>query len=429
MSKPKGWRETSIRELGGPGAVQTGPFGAELHADDYVASGVPLVLIRNIGNGEVHEEGLPLITKYDAQRLSNYSLKAGDIVFSRVGRVGSCFLASERQAGWIISGQLLRVRIPDRAINKRFALQLLLSEPIQAAINDKSVGTTRQSINTSILEQLVLCLPDQVEQRRIAAILDTLDNAIRSTERLIAKLQLAKKGFLQNLLTRGIDESGHLRDPLRHPGEFRNSALGLIPRDWRVVRCSELCKEIVVGIVVKPAQYYIAEGIPILRSANVREDGIDMSDLKFMSRQNHKALSKSSVRPGDVLTVRTGYPGTSAAITQDVGEVNCVDVIISRPGDEVIPDFLVLWVNSPYGKGQVLTGQGGLAQQHFNISQMKKLLVAVPSLREQGVITKIASSWAARSHNEEQKLEKFRLLKQGLMNDLLTGRVRVGVTA
>ena len=57
MSKPKGWRETSIRELGGPGAVQTGPFGAELHADDYVASGVPLVLIRNIGNGEVHEAG------------------------------------------------------------------------------------------------------------------------------------------------------------------------------------------------------------------------------------------------------------------------------------------------------------------------------------------------------------------------------------
>ena len=154
-----------------------------------------------------------------------------------------------------------------------------------------------------------------------------------------------------------------------------------------------------------------------------------MSDLKFMSRQSHELLRKSSVRPGDVLTVRTGYPGTSAVVTDDVSDANCVDVIISRPNGAINPNFLALWVNSPLGKDQVLAGQGGLAQQHFNIGQMKKLLVAVPSLEEQCVITEIVSSWEARVHAEIEKLQKLRLIKRGLVDDLLTGRAQMASSA
>jgi len=272
-------------------------------------------------------------------------------------------------------------------------------------------------------------IPPLAEQGQIGEILDAADEEVRCTEQLIAKLEQAKQGILHDLLTCGIDKDGHLRDPHRHPEDFWNSALGLIPADWRVASCDELCEHIVVGIVIKPTQYYIAEGVPILRSANVREGGIDMSDLKFMSRQSHELLRKSSVRPGDVLTVRTGYPGTSAVITDDIGDANCVDIIISRPNGAVNSNFLALWVNSPFGKGQVLAGQGGLAQQHFNIGQMKKLLVGVPSPGEQRVITEIVSSWEARVRAEIENLEKLRVMKQGLMDNLLTGRVRVGASA
>ena len=129
------------------------------------------------------------------------------------------------------------------------------------------------------------------------------------------------------------------------------------------------------------------------------------------------------------MTVRTGYPGTSAVITDDVGDANCVDIIISRPNAAVNSNFLALWVNSPFGKGQVLAGQGGLAQQHFNIGQMKKLLVGVPSPGEQRVIAEIVSSWEAGVRAEIENLEKLRVMKQGLMDDLLTGRVRVGASA
>jgi restriction endonuclease S subunit len=295
-------------------------------------------------------------------------------------------------------------------------------------LHEQASVDRRGAVRYRDFSKISLVLPPLAEQQRIAEILDMVDEAIRSAETLIAKLEQARQGLLHDLLTRGIGigKSTHLRDPHSHPEEFCNSALGPIPKVWRVARCDELCQYIVVGIVVKPTQYYVTEGVPILRSANVREDGIDMSDLKFMSGQNHKILKKSSVRPGDVLTVRTGYPGTSAVITDKVGEANCVDIIISRPADTVSPNFLALWINSPLGKGQVLAGQGGLAQQHFNIGQMKKLLVAVPGLAEQRVITEIFSSWEARVRTEIEKLEKLRALKQGLIDDLLTGRVRVG---
>jgi type I restriction enzyme S subunit len=79
-----------------------------------------------------------------------------------------------------------------------------------------------------------LVLPPLPEQRRIAAILDTLDTAIRTTERLIAKLELVKQGLLHDLLTRGIDANGELRDPERHPDQFKDSALGPISEEWEV---------------------------------------------------------------------------------------------------------------------------------------------------------------------------------------------------
>src|SRR5690606_33484545 len=81
-----------------------------------------------------------------------------------------------------------------------------------------------------------ICLPPLPEQRRIAAILDTLDEAIRQTEALIAKLKQIKRGLLHDLLTRGIDDNGELRDPERHPEQFRDSPLGRVPRGWMVSR-------------------------------------------------------------------------------------------------------------------------------------------------------------------------------------------------
>lgn len=378
--------------------MQTGPFGAQLHADDYVDDGTPLILIRNIRDGRLSEDGLPMISHQDADRLSAYALAEGDIVFSRVGRVGSCFLTEAHHAGWIISGQLLRMRIPKSAIDHRYLLHALQAAPAQEAIADASVGTTRTSINTAILEELLVPVPPLREQRRIAEVLDTIDDTIRATERIIKKRELVRLGVT--------------RDQLRAVAGNQMSTV------------QELVDEVTVGIVVRPTQYYASSGIPVLRSANVREDGLVMTNLTYMSPDNHRRLAKTSVAPGDLLTVRTGYPGITSVVPPTVLTANCVDVVITRVGDRIEPEFLALWINSEFGKGHVLARQGGLAQQHFNVGDMKPLPVPIVERSVQRRIVDTCRKQMSLLATERRQLVKLRRLREGLVEDLLSGRVR-----
>lgn len=289
-----------------------------------------------------------------------------------------------------------------------------------------SQGTTFAAIGGADLRTLLVAeIPDE-EAKVLETVLDTLDTQIQTTEALIAKLEKVKEGLLHDLLTRGIDEDGRLRrSPEQAPELYKESPLGLIPREWVPSSGAQACKEIVVGIVIKPTQYYRASGVPILRSANVRENRLSLDNLMYMSQQDHKAMSKSSVNPGDVLTVRTGYPGTSCVVDGSLEEANCVDIIISRVGEGLDPNFWALWINSDFGKGHVLKSQGGLAQQHFNVGDLKKIQLPIPAMPEQ---LKIVGTWGAlqeQIQKESTRLEKLQLQKTGLMDDLLTGRVRV----
>jgi len=123
--------------------------------------------------------------------------------------------------------------------------------------------------------------------------------------------------------------------------------------------------------------------------------------------------------------VRTGYPGTSCVVPPKFDGANCVDIIISRPGTEIESAFLATWINSDFGKGQVLRVQAGLAQQHFNVGELQKLLIAKPSIEEQRAIQIRLEAYETRIRTEEAYRDKLKLQKQGLMHDLLTGKVRV----
>jgi type I restriction enzyme S subunit len=265
---------------------------------------------------------------------------------------------------------------------------------------------------------------DKKEQEKIAEVLSTIDRVIAQTEAIIAKQQRIKTGLMQDLLTKGIDENGNIRSEATH--QFKDSVIGRIPVEWNVEPCGSICKEIIVGIVIRPAQYYKPSGVPVLRSANVKENAIDFSDLVYMSEKDNDSLSKSRLFAEDLVTVRTGYPGTTAVIPPELDGCNCVDIVISRPdARQIRSKFLALWINSDFGKKQVLEGQGGLAQQHFNVGEVRKLLVKVPTIEEQ---SRIENFWFIQSNSllkYQQHLRKLHRAKTGLMQDLLTGKVRV----
>ena len=324
------------------------------------------------------------------------------------------------------ANQAVLAVIPDEHIDSIFLFYALTA--IKEKILFQAQGSGQPNLNKQIIDRVTVDLPPLFEQRRIAEILSTLDEAIEQTEALIAKHQQIKAGLMHDLFTRGVTPDGHLR-PTREqaPDLYKESPLGWIPKEWDCRPCSQICERITVGIVIRPTQYYVKHGVPAFRSANVRETGIDPSDFVFISQEANNLLAKSQVRAGDILTVRTGYPGTSAVVPDEFSGANAIDILLSRPTSEVNSFFLCYWINSSFGKGHVLRTQGGLAQQHFNVGELRDLLVALPKPDEQRAITERLDSMSQHIRCEESVLAKWMKQKHGLMHDLLTGRVRAPV--
>lgn len=353
----------------------------------------------------------------------NSVFEAGDVLFGKL-RPNLRKCVSAPFSGYCSTDILvLRAR---NGNDPAFAARVFQTEAVGAEAERTSMGTKMPRTSWKGLSQFRVPIPEPKRQSKIAEVLDTLDAAIRGTEAVVAKLRSMKQGLLHDLLTRGIDANGDLRPPQPEaPHLYHQTPLGWLPKEWDWGKLEDYCSRICVGIVVKPADYYVDEGVPTFRSANVREGYISESDFVYISAASNALLHKSQIRKGDILTVRTGYPGTSAVVPEKYDGCNCVDILISTPLGSISSEFLCSWINSPFGKEQVLSGQGGLAQQHFNVGEMRELIVVNPRKTEQDEITSKIDAAEAKTLTEQSCLNKLRLQKSGLMDDLLTGRVPV----
>lgn len=315
--------------------------------------------------------------------------------------------------------------IESKTVDCDYLMQILSSSEFNSQKNLLAEGSTQEAVNNTKIKEIKFLIPESnSEQFTIASILSKADEAISQTEQLIAKYSRIKTGLMQDLLTKGIDEHGNIRSEETH--EFEDSPLGRIPNEWSVTSVNSLCKEIVVGIVIKPTQYYRETGIPMLRSQNITVDGIIMKDLVYMTEIDNNRLIKSKLSKDDVVSVRTGYPGTSAVVNKEIEGCNCIDLVISRVNQTLLnPHFLALWINSEQGRKQILNHQSGIAQQHFNVGQMKELMIIKLTISEQVAVLNKIDRINNQITDTKNQLSKLQSLKTGLMQDLLSGKVRV----
>jgi len=141
------------------------------------------------------------------------------------------------------------------------------------------------------------------------------------------------------------------------------------------------------------ADEYVATGIPFLRSQNILPFRITSDNLKFIPQSFHKKLSKSALHPGDVVVVRTGYPGTAAVIPEWLGKANCADLVVITPGPDLDASFLASVFNSNWGAASVAGRLVGAAQQHFNIGAARRLVVRIPPLSIQRKVSAVLSAY------------------------------------
>jgi type I restriction enzyme S subunit len=150
----------------------------------------------------------------------------------------------------------------------------------------------------------------------------------------------------------------------------------------------DMVEEVTVGHVGPMVNEYRPAGVPFLRSTNIQPYRLDTSDLVYISHAFHARLRKSTLRPGDLVVVRTGKPGTACVIPASFGEANCSDLVVIRPGDRADSRFLAYFING-MASGHVEAYAVGAVQQHFNIGEAKRLPVPALSLDEQRAIAEV----------------------------------------
>ena len=173
-----------IAKLNDIAELKTGPFGTQFSASEYVSEGIPVINVKNIGYGSIIEKGLDHVSKNTLERLSEHKLKEGDIVFGRKGSVDRHCLIRREQNGWMQGSDCIRARFTDASVYSEFVSYYLLTDAVKMKINNSAVGSTMASLNTDILGDIDIILPDYAEQKSIALTLGIIDKKIKNNNRI-----------------------------------------------------------------------------------------------------------------------------------------------------------------------------------------------------------------------------------------------------
>ena len=194
---PQGWTDATVGDFA---SVQTGPFGSQLHNEDYVESGTPIITVEHMDGKYIAHRNLPLVSQNDVDRLRKYDLHTGDSVFSRVGSVDRAVMVSQHEDGWLFSGRCLRVRPYDPNTGSYF-LWWFNQPVIRQLVTASAVGATMPSINTSILNSIRIVFPQKDIVTQFCKMADGLIEIIATNLEEIRKLNDARE-YIQLALSR-----------------------------------------------------------------------------------------------------------------------------------------------------------------------------------------------------------------------------------
>lgn len=379
---PGDWKVRTISEVAN---VKTGPFGSALHESDYAQDGTPIITVEHLSEYGVVHENLPLVSDSDRARLKSYSLQENDIVFSRVGSVDRNSLISQVENGWLFSGRLLRVRVSDPSVHSPYLSYHFHSEPFKQRVREVAVGQTMASLNTQILKGVSVVLPTPPEQRAIAEVLSDVDGLLGALEELIAKKRNIKQATMQQLLT------GKTRLP-GFSGEWEMKRLGDLLTyerpDRYIVQCTEYEERGDVPVLTANKSFvlgYTNEVIGVCRELPVIVFDDFTTDCKYVT-------FPFKVKSSAIKLLRSKHDQVSLRYVFERMQL----------------------IRFPLGD-----------HKRYYISEYQNVEVLAPHFDEQLAIVSFLSDMDTEIAALKARRDKTRAIRQGMMQQLLTGRVRL----
>ena len=308
--------------------IQTGPFGSQLHQKDYVSVGTPIITVEHLGENRIVHKDLPQVSDYDRDRLSRYTLREGDIVFSRVGSVDRRSLVHEAEEGWLFSGRCLRVRPDIDKIDPRYLSYFFGLPAFQEHIRSIAVGATMPSLNTHILSSVPIVYPSLPEQRAIAHVLGTLDDKIELNRRMNETLEemaraLFKSWFVDFDPVRAKMEARDTGLPPHvaalFPDRLVDSELGLVPEGWEVRALGDITEKPQYGYTESAKDEPV--GPKFLRITDInKKSWIEWETVPYCTI-GASDYDKYCLRKGDILIARIADPGHGCMIEEELDAV------------------------------------------------------------------------------------------------------------
>lgn len=398
-----------------------------LSSNEYIDEGPYLVAGNHIVAGRVVWTECDHISHFRYKESWEIALQERDIILSKDGTIGRVAIIDHLPGEATINGTMMLIRARSPLVPE-YVYHYLTGETFQKLIDEKVSGSSIPHIFQRDMIELSLPVPPEDEQRAIATILATIDTAIQNAERVIAKQKAIRAGMLDDLLTYGLDENGEPRDPLAHPEQFQESTLGLIPSDWELSDVNiefDISSGFTLGTHRRPKN----RPRPYLRVANIQRERITLDDVLELEASDAEMLDKR-LEVGDLLVVE-GHAnpeeiGRCAIVNPASAGLTYQNHLFRLRAKRLLPQFALAWLNSSWTQDywrRLSRTSSGL--HTINQTMIRAVPVPVPSEDEQKEIAQVIGIQDDVIKDANAHLNKLIAKKKGLMDDLLTGRVRV----
>jgi type I restriction enzyme S subunit len=352
-------------------------------------------------------------------------LPVGSVLVTTRATLGAAAIAAIPVA----TNQGFKSIVPNATTHSTFAYHCVTT--LRSAMVRLATGTTFPEISKADFARIRAYRPEYAEQVRIAAVLDAVDEVIAITKRVIVKLQRVRTGLVHDLLTRGLDDNNHLRDPVVHPELFQATTVGRIPKEWQCTEFDAVLQDIETG---KSPDYPDVPAPPgewgVLKVSAIRQGGFRPDQNKWVTRPEHQnALHE--VHAGELLISRSNtYELVGLACV--VGDVpprlmlSDKTLRLRLKANRGLNPFFNLLLQSRACRSQIEVNATGTSGSMKNISQdvIRALQLAYPKVDEQQRILNALAPIEEEVAGFQSELTKLVALKSGLATDLLTGNVR-----
>ena len=397
---PEGWTKQSL------GSLMDFVNGYPFKPEDWEASGIPIIRIQNLN-------GSKDFNYYSGNIPPRFHVQEGELLFCWSGSRGTSFGPRIWSGPLGFLNQHIFRCIVSEGVDPDFAFYLL-SEMTSSIEAQAHGGGGLVHIKKSELVKFETRVPPLDEQRRIAEVLRSVDEAKARTKAVAKQARCAVEGMLQRLFVEGI---GH--------ADFKDGHSTSIPASWIELSLNSLSAVPITYGVVQPGPN-VADGVPFVRGGDFPNGKIDVGTLRKIGKDVASKYRRTQLRGGELLISLVGYPGACAVVPNALAGANIArQAALIRPVKEITSNYLYQFLRSPIGQARLKKETLGSAQQVINLRDLKEVMVAVPPTREQEEIAAILADLDAFVELEAANLDKLTTLKTHLLSDLLSGRVRV----